>query len=225
MKICSICQKEKELIYFNLRSKSGLTYRSQCKSCESEYRKKSYKKNRDSELNKANKYNETHKEERTTYNKNYYERNKQSELIRAKTYRKNNKEYYKNYYRNNKDTYIKYEKMRKLTDPIYKLTKHLRSQFGFIFKVRGLKKQYKTEELLGCSFEEFKIYLESKFDLWMTWENRGLYNGELNYGWDIDHIIPLSSASTEEDLIKLNHYTNLQPLCSYTNRYIKKDNV
>lgn len=56
----------------------------------------------------------------------------------------------------------------------------------------------------------------------MTWENRGLYNGELNYGWDIDHIIPLASAEKEEDIIRLNHYTNLQPLCSYTNRYIKK---
>jgi hypothetical protein len=51
----------------------------------------------------------------------------------------------------------------------------------------------------------------------------GKYNGELNYGWDIDHIIPLAPAETEEDVIRLNHYTNLQPLCSYTNRYIKKD--
>jgi len=57
----------------------------------------------------------------------------------------------------------------------------------------------------------------------MNWNNRGLYNGELNYGWDIDHIIPLSSAENEEDLYKLSHYTNLQPLCSYTNRYIKRD--
>ena len=56
----------------------------------------------------------------------------------------------------------------------------------------------------------------------MTWENKGLYNGELNYGWDIDHIIPLSSAETEEDIIRLNHYSNLQPLCSKINRDIKK---
>ena len=47
--------------------------------------------------------------------------------------------------------------------------------------------------------------------------------GELNHGWDIDHIIPVSTAKTEEDIIKLNHYTNLQPLCSYINRYVKKD--
>ncbi len=59
----------------------------------------------------------------------------------------------------------------------------------------------------------------------MTWENRGLYNGEFNYGWDIDHIIPISFAKTEEDIIKLNHYTNLQPLCSKINRDIKKDKL
>ena len=58
----------------------------------------------------------------------------------------------------------------------------------------------------------------------MNWENRGLYNGELNYGWDIDHRIPLSTSTCEADVIRLNHYTNLQPLCSYTNRHIKRNN-
>jgi hypothetical protein len=58
----------------------------------------------------------------------------------------------------------------------------------------------------------------------MNWDNYGKYNGELDYGWDIDHIIPLSSATTEEELLKLNHFNNLQPLCSYTNRVIKRDN-
>ena len=56
-------------------------------------------------------------------------------------------------------------------------------------------------------------------------KNYGLYNGELNYGWDIDHIIPISSGNTEEDILNLNHYKNLQPLCSYVNRYIKRDNI
>ena len=57
----------------------------------------------------------------------------------------------------------------------------------------------------------------------MSWENYGLYNGDLNYGWDIDHIIPLSSTLSEDEIIKLNHYTNLQPLDSYINRYVKRN--
>jgi len=56
----------------------------------------------------------------------------------------------------------------------------------------------------------------------MNWDNHGLYNGELNYGWDVDHIIPISSAKTEEDIYKLNHFSNFQPLCSKVNRDIKK---
>jgi hypothetical protein len=59
----------------------------------------------------------------------------------------------------------------------------------------------------------------------MSWNNRGLYNGELKHGWDIDHIIPVASADTQEKIINLNHYTNLQPLCSKINRDIKKDQV
>ena len=68
-----------------------------------------------------------------------------------------------------------------------------------------------------------KEYIESKFENWMNWDNKGLYNGEFNYGWDVDHIIPISSAKTEEEIILLNHYSNLQPLCSKINRDIKKD--
>lgn len=44
-------------------------------------------------------------------------------------------------------------------------------------------------------------------------------------GGDIDHIIPVSTAKKYEDVIKLNHYTNLQPLCSYVNRVIKRDRL
>ena len=87
----------------------------------------------------------------------------------------------------------------------------------------GFKKESRTFEILGCSFEEFKIYLESKFESWMDWNNKGKYNGQPNYVWDIDHIVPISTATTEVDVIKLNHYTNLQPLCSKVNRDIKRD--
>jgi hypothetical protein len=59
----------------------------------------------------------------------------------------------------------------------------------------------------------------------MNWSNYGLYNGEPKFGWDIDHITPTSTAIIEEDVYMLNHYSNLQPLCSYVNRDIKRNNV
>ena len=92
---------------------------------------------------------------------------------------------------------------------------------GNSLRFNGYVKNSKTEDILGCAFEDFKLYLENKFEPWMTWDNYGKFNSELNYGWDIDHIIPLDTAETEDDIIRLNHYTNLQPLCSYTNRHIK----
>jgi len=61
------------------------------------------------------------------------------------------------------------------------------------FKRNGNRKFTKTKLILGCSFNSFKIYIENTFEPWMTWENYGKYNSELNYGWDLDHIIPISS--------------------------------
>lgn len=83
----------------------------------------------------------------------------------------------------------------------------------------------KILSILGCTYEEFKEHIEKKFLPWMCWENHGKYDGQLNSGWDIDHIIPVASAQSIEELIQLNHYTNFQPLCSKTNRFLKKDKV
>ena len=106
-------------------------------------------------------------------------------------------------------------KKRLATDILYKLKIKTKNIIYRAFKGKYIKKTH-TNELIGCSSEFLKKYLESKFENWMNWENYGRYNGELNYGWDIDHIIPLSSASSEEELIKLNYYTNLQPLWATT---------
>jgi hypothetical protein len=93
-------------------------------------------------------------------------------------------------------------------DPVHKLKRNYSN------KLRKFLKQKKSEscrQYLGCSFEDFKIHLESLFLDGMTWENYG------SKGWHVDHKIPLSSASTLEDIIRLSHYTNLQPLWWYDN--------
>lgn len=166
-------------------------------------------------------------------NKKYYENNKEILLNNKKEYYKNNKEKInkknKERYRNNielrNEYQRKYERNKLDNDYLFKLKHHIRSMIGNSFRNNGYSKKTRTQEILGCSFEELRLYMESKFENWMSWENRGLYNGKLNFGWDIDHIIPLSTAKTEDEIVSLNHYTNLQPLCSYTNRYVKRHNL
>jgi hypothetical protein len=118
-----------------------------------------------------------------------------------------------------------YLKEKRKNDPVFAIRTRISSMFRSHFLKNGFKNKFISEQILGCSFEHFKEYLEFKFEPWMNWGNRGKYNGTFNFGWDIDHIIPLFSAKNEEDILKLNHYTNLQPLCSKINRDIKKDKV
>ena len=78
------------------------------------------------------------------------------------------------------------------------------------------KKCRGTKDILGCTVQELKVYLEKQFTPQMNWGNHG------TKGWHIDHIKPLSLAKTEEEIYKLWHYTNLQPLWWIDN--IKKGN-
>ena len=113
-------------------------------------------------------------------------------------------------------------------DPLYKLTHNLRGLVYSALKDNGFKKLTKTEIILGCSFNEFKQHIENQFEDWMNWDNYGNPKDGLfepNKTWDIEHIIPTSSALTESELIQLNHYSNLRPYCSYANRFIKKDKL
>lgn len=87
----------------------------------------------------------------------------------------------------------------------------------------GYTEKSRLYEIVGCSFEYFISHLECQFENWMSQNNYGIYNGEFNYGWDIDHIIPLSSAKDGDHFIKLCHYTNVRPLCSKQNRDIIKN--
>ncbi len=181
------------------------------------HKNKTYYDNNKSEiLKRVKEYEKKNKEKISNYNKKYYNENKDKIKNESKKYRELNKE--------NKSEYDKiYRKNRMKYDIIYLLKNKTRKAISTSLKRNNYTKKSRSYEILGCSFEELKQYLESKFEDWMTWENRGLYNGEYDFGWDIDHKVPLSSAKTEEELLKLYNYTNLQPLCSKINRDIKKD--
>lgn len=118
------------------------------------------------------------------------------------------KEYQRLYYQEHKKERAKYRRLRRANNDLVRLSENLRATVNRGFKTYIKNKH--TEEILGCSFEEFRLYIEKKFKDGMTWENYG--------EWELDHIIPISSASTEEEVYKLNHYTNFQPLWLEENR-------
>jgi hypothetical protein len=157
-----------------------------------------------------------------------YVNNKDKNLKYAKEYRIKNKRMLNNknkeYSTLNKDKRNKRDLDRKINEPLFKLKENLKSLIRNSIKNNGFKKLSKTTNILGCNYEEFKKYLEDKFEPWMSWDNYGNPKDgfyELNKTWDMDHIIAISSAKDELELINLNHYTNFQPLCSYINRWVK----
>jgi hypothetical protein len=79
------------------------------------------------------------------------------------------------------------------------------------------------DAIIGIPKEEFRKWVEAQFEPWMTWGNYGTVDGKAPSAqcqcWDLDHIIPISMAVTIDDVHRLNHHTNLRPLCSYVNRW------
>ena len=135
-----------------------------------------------------------------------------------------NKEFYKNknhlYYEENSDKVKKkvkeYIYNRKEIDPLFKLKCKLRTKTYQAFKKKSWTKNSSNLEMLGCDFESAKSHIESLFKKNMSWSNYG--------EWHIDHIIPLSSAKNENELKRLFHYTNLQPLWASEN-WIKSNKI
>jgi len=104
-----------------------------------------------------------------------------------------------------------YFRRRLETDILFRLSCSLRSRL--VHAIKNNQKSGSAVRDLGCSIEELKSYLESKFQPGMTWENYGLY------GWHIDHIQPLSKfdLGNPEQFKVACHYTNLQPLWAEEN--------
>ena len=96
-----------------------------------------------------------------------------------------------------------------MESPVGLVASRCRRRLAHIFNKRRVPKTQKSEELIGCDWGTLKRHIESKFTEGMNWDNKS--------EWHIDHVIPLSSAKSIEDVIKLSHYTNLQPLWAIDN--------
>lgn len=105
------------------------------------------------------------------------------------------------------------DRRKKMTDTVFKLAKKIKCLIRNSYTKKGYSKKSKTFEILGCNYADFKEHLENN-----------IYGFKVeNTDLDLDYIIPKSEAKNEEDIIRLNHYTNFQLLPNYYNRNIKRD--
>lgn len=198
LKKCSRCKKNKSLATF-CKSKTGKYGRHcYCRECLKEYHREH-----------RTKYPEKHQQWQDAWN--HSEPGKRACNRYDATHREQRRAYHKRHQAEARGRISAYRLNKLHTDPEYYFKQRIRQCIRDSVGRLGLKKSKRTENIVGLSFSDFKKYLLE------TWEN--------NYGYTwagepyhIDHIIPLATAKTENDVIKLCHYTNLQMLTPEDNR-------
>lgn len=235
-KTCSTCQESKPLNKFSKRTKSRDGFDQYCKTCKSAYSRNlrqtnpAYRKseldkgkvwraeNRDAYLKLQKEYSIDNKERLSQYrkdryllhkdailsiNKNYYQANKEKVLARKSDYRKENRAICN-------IRSLAWQAMKMETDPLFKIRRNIRALISGRIRARGYTKRSKTSEILGCTWDEFKVHIERQFLKDMAWEKVGRLI-------HIDHITPTASAKTEREFLALNHFTNLRPVWAKDN--------
>ena len=208
-KLCASCGQIKTLdnFYKDKYNKDGLNYN--CKDCcqkkskspKTKERMRNYQR-RPQVKAKAQKRRDLpeNKLKKADYDKVYRSTEKRK-IIMSKNRPKHNETRRKKYH----------------DDPIERLKQAARNHIKRGFKNICEKKDVPSSKILGCSWEEFKIYLEDQFyqhpetGQSMTFDNHG------SYGWHLDHIKPLVLAKSIDDVKELNHYSNFQPLWAEDN--------
>ena len=189
-KRCNKCEEIRNVSEFSKDCSKKDGVRTICKICA----KEKYLQNREYEIQRSKDYQQKNREKVL-----------KQKLIHAKKYFIKNQDKIKEYQKN-------YKFNRRKNDILFNLSGNLRSRLRQFLLTRNITNKNTTFEIIGCSPQELKFFLEQRFTNGMSWDNQG--------EWHIDHKIPLASAKTEEELYKLCHFTNLQPLWATEN--IKK---
>jgi hypothetical protein len=212
-RFCTICIIEKPFADFRLHS--GKPY-NQCLDCENQKRRERDELNRKAvrevgRRSREKNRDQTNQRARERYANDSGFRERQQARGRANWRNPEYIEGVKRWREANRQRIRDLYKGYRENDPHFRLSSNLRNRIYGVIRSRGHRKSKHTQEMLGCSYAELIAHLESKFQPGMTWENYG------REGWHVDHVIPLASAKTEEEIYRLNHYTNLQPLWAKDN--------
>lgn len=194
-KICSTCKLEKTRSEFYKDTRVGIKndLRASCKECTSK---------------SGIKYNEKNREAQRAWYRDYYQENKEEVSTKNREFRLNNKDWNRSYQ-------AEYIRERRKKDPVF----HFRSKV--IQTIRSILKgnihsgtKNRHIDIIGLAGQDLISYLHSTFEA-----NYGIAREHINLkDVEIDHIIPLSTAKTIEDVKRLNHYTNLQLLFKEDNQ-------
>ena len=151
------------------------------------------------------KYNKEHREDKRRWRLD----NKAHIKERDKLYRIRTREKRKQYCIDHRKRRAKWQNNRYHNDVQYMLKNNIGGRIRN-FLTNGTKSKT-TEELLGCSFKELKLWLENQFTKGMTWDNYG--------EWHIDHVYPCAKFNLKqpyEQKICFNWF-NLQPMWATEN--------
>jgi hypothetical protein len=226
MKKCTMCGEEKPLTEFAVEKNNKTDgRRSSCKVCTSqrirqyfianpekkkESDKRSYEENKAKKLAQKKEYYLRKKEEILAKRKEYHLANKEVKNQKSREYRENNLEKVKAKNREYHKKHAKRLSAQKMelikSDPLRIFKERIRVVIRGGFVRLKQNKARRTNQIIGADWETVRDHIVSQFKDGMTWE--AFVAGEIH----IDHIKPLASATCEEDIIALNHYTNLQPL-------------
>lgn len=200
MKICCRCKISKSFTDFHNLKSSKDGKRHWCKDCH----KLSYIKDREENLElyrlNAHIYYQNNIDKVKLFHKNRHSLNPEIKREANRKFNSNNPHYHN-----------EYRIERESRDLEFKLMRYLRGRLWEALRRQNTHKQVKTIELLGCSIQELRSYLESQFVEGMAWINHGK--------WHVDHIKPCAAfdLTLEEQQKQCFHYTNLQPLWAVDN--------
>lgn len=239
MKMCSQCKEIKELADFSKRKDSVDGYKGVCRLCKnlrrrSQKRPKQLRKMHHTGVKRCIKcccvfpmssFKEKKVENNTCmdcvklYAAEYREKNR--DKIRESFPKEANKAYCRERYKKDPDKYRQmvyaYKKNKRETDPFFRMVNQINDSIRASLKRGVIKKDSRSREILGCDYDTAITHLiKTALKNYGFWANFKKYH--------IDHIIPMATASTKEDVIRLNHYTNLQLLYPEHN-LSKSDNL